>query len=271
MSWSEFEYSVANGQPLTLYEFIRGGVMFYRYTNADRDINLSGVRWMAHAISDSGLSAGSGNGLEITVPASNGLALLFRGLPPSQPVLIRVYRLHAGDSSVMLKTVWVGTVSEVKREAIDRCKLLTNSLASTFTRVGLRLTFSRACPHALYDHNCRVNATSFALYGMAIVALDGASITVNLPAGTEPERFSGGYVEWVTEGVTERRGLRAQAGHRLNLFGGSAGLAVGQTVTLYPGCDHTIALCNSRFSNHLNFGGVPHMPGKSPFQIIKLF
>ncbi|UUE76942.1 phage BR0599 family protein [Pectobacterium aroidearum] len=29
--------------------------------------------------------------------------------------------------------------------------------------------------------------------------------------------------------------------------------------------------CSEKFDNHLNYGGQPHMPGKSPFTIIKLF
>ncbi|AYJ94921.1 DUF2163 domain-containing protein [Klebsiella pneumoniae] len=271
MSWSEYEYSVANGQPLTLYEFIRGGAVHYRYTNADRDIHFANVDWQAVAISDSGLSAGNGDGMDITVPANNAVAMLFRGVPPSSPVRIRVYRLHAEDAAAEFRTVWVGTVTEAKREAIERTKLMTSSLASTFSRVGLRLTYGRACPYALYDHNCKVDPLAFGVGGLVVIAMDGVSITVNLPEGTAADWFSGGYVEWAVDGITELRGLRAQNGNQMNLFGGSAGFAVGQVVTLYPGCNRTIAQCDSKFGNHLNYGGMPHMPGKSPYQIIKLF
>ncbi|EIN3255846.1 phage tail protein, partial [Salmonella enterica] len=41
MSWSEFEYSVADGQPLTLYEFLLGDSLFWRYSNADKDIDFA--------------------------------------------------------------------------------------------------------------------------------------------------------------------------------------------------------------------------------------
>jgi hypothetical protein len=36
-------------------------------------------------------------------------------------------------------------------------------------------------------------------------------------------------------------------------------------VAAYPGCPRTIAVCDARFANHLRYGGVPHLPGKSPF------
>lgn len=184
---------------------------------------------------------------------------------------IRIHRFHIDDVQQEFRTEWIGTITEMKREATDRCRLLTASLASTFTRSGLRLTWGRACPYSLYDHNCGILPQQFGIAGLVITALDGASITVNMPEGLPGDWFSGGYAEWISDGVTERRGLRAQNGSTLGLFGGSVGLETGQTVTLYPGCDRTISTCNTKFNNVLNYGGQPHMPGKSPYQIIKLF
>jgi hypothetical protein len=43
------------------------------------------------------------------------------------------------------------------------------------------------------------------------------------------------------------------------------GIAVGQAVTLYPGCDHTTTTCDGKFSNLNNYGGFPHIPTKNPF------
>lgn len=272
MSWNQFEHSTADGRPVTLYEFVRGDVLFYRYTNADKDIDLNGHVWKAQAISDSGLSVGSGDNLDVIVPSDNPVARLFRGVSPSRPVRIRIYRWHVDDTSAEFKTVWIGTIKEAKREAIDRTRLVTASLASTFTRVGLRLTYGRACPYALYDHNCNVDPASFGVSGFVIDSLDGAEITVTLlPAELENGWFTGGYVEWATEGITERRGLKVQDGNVIGVIGGTSGLSEGLAITLFPGCNRTISQCAEKFSNHLNYGGQPHMPGKSPFTIIKLF
>ncbi|MBK5072579.1 phage BR0599 family protein [Budviciaceae bacterium CWB-B4] len=271
MSWNEFENSIADGQPVEFYEFSRDNTLFYRFTNADRDMSFNGRLWTATAIQCPGISIGSGDGLEITVPASNPVALMFRGAPPSGTVSIRIYRQHASDPSGQFRIVWVGTVNEVKREATDRAKLVTNSVASTFSRNGLRLTWSRSCPYSLYDHNCKVNKAQFAVSGLTIQALDGANIAVTLP-GTIPDGwFSGGILEWTTDGLTERRGLKAQSGNVLGVFGGTSGLITGQSITLYPGCDRVMNTCSNKFNNHLNYGGCPQMPGVSPFGIIKLF
>ncbi|STU34792.1 Uncharacterised protein [Klebsiella pneumoniae] len=120
---------------------MRGDTQFFRYTNADQDINAAGAVWQQQAISDGGLSVGAGDSMDITLPTTNPVAMLFRGLPPSQPVRVRIHRWHVGDSQGEFRTVWIGSITEVKREAIDRTRLVTASLASTFTRSGLRLTW----------------------------------------------------------------------------------------------------------------------------------
>jgi len=43
------------------------------------------------------------------------------------------------------------------------------------------------------------------------------------------------------------------------------GLAVGNAITLYSGCDRTLATCHSKFGNSENFGGFPLIPTKNPF------
>ncbi|XKM14234.1 phage BR0599 family protein [Orbaceae bacterium ac157xtp] len=271
MSWNQFEYSSNDGRPVTLYEFVRSGEKYYRYTNADRNIDFNNECWSAIAISNTGLSMGTGSSLEITLPTDSDIAKLYRGIPPSSAVLIYIYQLHEHDEDIDFRVVWVGKVREVKREALDRTKLITASVASTFERNGLRLTYGRSCPYALYDHNCRVKKDEYALADIEIIELDGANITVALSNNIEDGYFTGGYIEWVVDGIKEMRGLKTQSAGKMGLLGGTHGLKVGMIITIFPGCDRTIKTCNKKFANHLNYGGQPHIPGISPFQIIKLF
>lgn len=269
MSWSEYEESVADGQPLLLIEFIRGGVQFWRYTNADRVVTYSGHSWQPAAISIPGISVGTGESLDIIIPAASPVAGLFRGIPPSSPLRVKIHRAQAAELSE-IKTVSIGSVSEAKREETDRVRLIIVDISTTFARNGLRLTWGRACPYSLYDRNCCVNNEQYAVDSV-IAALDGASITVSLSDNLPDGWFSGGYVAWNDAGITERRGLKAQNGALLGVFGGTHGLTEGLAVTLYPGCDRVIQTCNDKFNNVLNYGGHPHMPGKSPYEVIKLF
>ncbi|MGM0939090.1 MAG: phage BR0599 family protein [Pseudomonadota bacterium] len=271
MSLNKFEYSTANGLPVSLYAFMRNDAKGFYYTNADQPITLDGKTWLPLAISDNGVRTGEGGDLEVTVPSVSEVAQLFRGVPPSSPLKVMIHRWHVEDESGEFRTVWLGTIKEVKRQSTDQTKLITTSVGSTFSRSGLRLTYGRACPYALYDHHCRVNPLTFMLPSVPIVSLDGASITVAFTNSFVDGYFSGGYIEWDDNGYTERRGLRAHKGNQLALFGGTDRLDVGMKVNLFPGCDRTIKTCNDKFNNTLNYGGQPHMPGKSPYEIMKLF
>ena len=47
-------------------------------------------------------------------------------------------------------------------------------------------------------------------------------------------------------------------------------LEIGSEITLYPSCDRTTTGCNL-FDNLPNYGGFPHLPGKSPFDGSQVF
>lgn len=75
-----------------------------------------------------------------------------------------------------------------------------------------------------------------------------------------------GAAEWQLAGATEMRGIETTSGaSTLRLLGGTDGLGIGSSLTIYPGCDGTRAMCQDRFGNLLNHGGFPHMPGESIF------
>ena len=40
---------------------------------------------------------------------------------------------------------------------------------------------------------------------------------------------------------------------------------LGQTVDVFAGCDHSLAICESKFANVINYGGFPFVPIKNPF------
>lgn len=136
-------------------------------------------------------------------------------------------------------------------------------------RNALRLSYERNCPHVIFDRRCGL---SRALYRREATVLQKDGLWVEVSGVDEAFSLSGGMLEWTTtEGITERRAVERQTGRVLALLSGTAGLSVGQTVALYPGCGQTRAMCQSLFQNLDNFGGFPHMPGKSPFENNQFF
>ena len=79
-----------------------------------------------------------------------------------------------------------------------------------------------------------------------------------------PTPTVGGFVRWSVDGEPERRGINSAEGDVLGLLAGTSGLEEVLTIWVCPGCPGTIAVC-LQFDNTDNYGGIPHLPGKSPF------
>lgn len=269
MSYAGNEASIAGGRPVSLYLFERGAFR-WSYCDADRDQTLQSRTWQAIAISDDGrrqTGEASADTLTVTLPGSLAVPQLYRGAPPSAEVWLTVRAYHYGDDDTLANTpvVWVGTVTSVSWPEVDRAEVACQPLSASMDRVGLRLTYMRSCPHALYDVNCGVNRDQFKV-AATVSVLTGSAIEYSSAAMLPDGRAAGGYIEWsIGSGELERRSILAHSGSTLTLLGGTDGLSAGRAITVYPGCRQTTSDCNSYYNNIVNFGGFPAMPGTSPF------
>lgn len=270
MSFLSRENSIFGGRPITLYEFQRG-TQRWSYTSADRDQEFQTRTFTKIAITDDGLhrtGEASADTLTVRVPYNNPIALMFRGAPPAAEVFLTIYDLHQGESDY--RVGWTGSIQGVRYPSPARAEVLCLSQGATMDRPGLWLGWERACPYDVYGPivagvGCGVSP---ALYAVEATVL--SMTTSAISSGTfdaQPDGyFDGGYVEWpIGGGETERRGIVRHVGSELTLLGGTDGIDVGQGITAFPGCPKTIDVCDSRFGNSEQHGGVPHLPGKSPF------
>lgn len=270
MAFDYTERSNHAGQPVSLYEF-RMASQLWCFSGGETATTLFPDTddervYEPVPISDTGvIQSGDINNddMTITVPKTIDLVGLFAGTPPSEAIYVYLRRKHRGDTEAPI--IWVGTVTNVKIKTATTAEIVCRMLTASFDRNGLRLSFSRGCPHALYDGGCKVSKASYAT-AIQVEALTGATITsVGLNAFATGY-LAGGFFEWTTmPGVIERRPIEGQSGNVLNVLGTTDGLEVGDWITVYPGCDRTTLTCATKFNNLLNYGGFPHMPGKSPF------
>lgn len=268
MSYLSKTHSVAEGRPIDLYQFVRGeNEKIWRFCNADKDLEINGEKWLATAISDSG-QGGTGE-VNVVLPSNNPVAQLYRGIAPSQPVKATIMRLDIEEREI--RVVWIGTITEVKRPEAEKTELVTAGLSSTMDYAGLRLTWGRNCPYSLYDYDCKVNPKNFVVAGLVIQAINGVSITVGVPKELPSGWFNAGFIEWMDDGVRDVRAVKTHSNNEITLMGGTHKLAVGMTINVYPGCDGRATTCKSKFNNILNFGGIPHMPNKSPYDGSRVF
>lgn len=265
MSFFSRETSIAAGRPITLYEFQRG-IYRWRYTSADRDQVFQTQTFTAIAISDDGrrrTGEASADALKVRVPYNNPVARLYRGAPPSDEVALIIRELHKDETESRVS--WTGSVQGVRFPSPERAEIICLSTHASMQRLGLRLGWERNCTYAVYDFMCGVDREAFAVEA-TVQSMDGASISSGTFDAHDDGYFAGGFIEWsIGLGEFERRNIERHVGSELTLLGGTDGLSVGQGVTAYPGCPGTSEICHDRFNNLERFGGVPHLPGKSPF------
>lgn len=273
MAYNTYETSNDAGRPVALYLFYYGN-SFWRYCTADEDKTIgiapeSGdpAVWVAKTITDEGVVQGGSdqNDLQIRMQADLPVPALFRNTQPSGKVWLVVRRWHIGDPDNETPLLWSGTVINATLEDEATVILNCRSLGGTYDRNGLRLAWGRMCPHVLYSaFGCRVDKDLHA-YPREIATLTGTNFTCTTHSEPDEGTFTGGFLEYArADGSIDRKGIESQNGNDFVVLGSTNGLEVGTEVTLYPGCARNTTSCKL-FDNLPNYGGFPHLPGKSPF------
>lgn len=273
MSFDSREYSLADGAPVRLYEFSRG-VWRWLYNSSDRDIAVGTevYRTVRGGISDNGIrqsGVSKQDAFVITAPADIEVAQPWRGSRPSAEIYLHVLDMHYGESEIVHRLT--GSISSVKWPRLDTCTITIQDIESSMERPGLIDTYSRTCTTTLYSTKCGVDRNLYRVE-TTIQSLTGASISAGAFAAYPDGWFNGGYVEWpIGQGEYDSRHIETHMGSVLQLLGGAVGLAAGQAIRVYPGCDFTAGTCSSKFDNLPNLRATPHMDGKSPFDGEQVF
>ncbi|MFU8924891.1 phage BR0599 family protein [Acinetobacter puyangensis] len=272
MSFAEYETSLQNGRPIRLYQFQRGPLK-WGYTSADRNITHQSVTFRAieGGVSDDGIRQtedAQADTLTLTVPALLDVAQMYRVIAPGQTVYVTIFDLHYGDNGFLV--IWMGQIAGVKFKSLTIAEIQCQNLSASLERTGLRKVWSRNCPHHIYDQSCQAKRADYRFDGI-IDRIDAVSIGIAV-AAIKPDRwFAGGYIEWTSQYGLEQRGIESHTNDLLTIFGGTFGLANGQALAIYAGCDRLFDTCKVKFNNTLNYGGAPYMPGKSPFDGTPVF
>jgi len=264
MTYEAAETGEATGRPVELYTFARD-YLAWRYTSADRAVVAGGQSFAPRPISRSAIEATSEKAraaITITAPRDLPVADLFRVAPPTTGVTVLIQQYHEGDGE--LAALWTGRILGVSFEGMV-ARIQCEPVSTSMRRVGLRRVFQRQCPHVLYGPACGVNSTSRRI-AATIDAVTPGTVLVPQADSLADGALAGGYLEWeVATGIMERRFIESHVGAVLTIVGSTYGLAASMEISLYPGCDHTMATCDAKFSNAPNYGGFPYWPQKNPF------
>ncbi|MBS9781849.1 MAG: phage BR0599 family protein [Gammaproteobacteria bacterium] len=253
-----------NQSPTELYLFSQG-VNVWRYTNGLTEINFNGGIFKPSTIERNNVSQSTDiakNGIKLKFPLTNKFAQQFINFTPDDVTTVTVFRgeFRRDVGSNNFSVFWRGRVLSAK---VNNA-VITIECESIFTSVrrpGLRARYELQCRHALYSQNCGVNQSGYKESTKVFNVKNGYILQTD---GISKDNgwFSGGMVQ-TQDGV-----LRYIAEHKDNeiiLNRPFNDNIAGQTVALYPGCDHLKETCKNKFNNLDNFGGFPYIPIKNPF------
>lgn len=261
MTYSAIETSRDSGAPTELYYFQHGAER-WAYTSADEDVTYSSVVYAMLTTERTAVEETPEIGrqaIKITVPRDNPVAALFASGPPSYPVTLTVRRIHRGDTDAVV--IWIGRILSAEWGELT-ATLTGESILTAIKRPGLRRRYGRTCPHTLYSAACGVAQGSYGIRG-TLSGVSGSTVQASGLASHADGYWVGGWMQVYRDDRWYRSYVRAHSGASVTL---AAPLPVqaGDNYEAYPGCDHTLSLCNSRFSNAINFGGFPWTPLKNP-------
>jgi len=117
--------------------------------------------------------------------------------------------------------------------------------------------FAPMCRTDLFSPLCGVNPDSYALSATVTAVVNRFNFTVSIAPA---DNYLNGGTVLTDSGVAFE--IAAQTGGSLTAYlPFHRVLAVGMSLTLWPGCDKRIATCHSKFNNTANFQGEPHSIG----------
>lgn len=260
MAYSDQENSIQDGAPYFLYEFNTADTT-YRFTDYPVSITGNSLIWEPFPIKHTESKQSnelSKNSMTVTIPIGGTFASLFIGWSLDEIVTFTLYRGHFGATDTRVN--WKGRIAGHKlKDGV--LELNCESIFTSMRRAGIRARYQRSCRHALYSPGCNLNKDDFSLAGVLVSAISGLTLTIP-DASSKPDNwFTGGAIRFHDGSY---RMIERHSSSTIIIDRASRVLTGGVVVTLYPGCDRTIATCKNKFNNLVNNGSFKWIPVKNP-------
>ncbi|ACB96298.1 DUF2163 domain-containing protein [Beijerinckia indica] len=254
-----FTFTLSNGLILTT-------------TNADVPVTLNGYVYRADSILVDGLHYKAVTGLEVdqqritlaarptdTIGGIPILSALRNGLFDGCRIKReRAFLAAWGTAPIGSVILFVGRVATIDQLGRSTAEITVNSELALLDVQMPRNLYQPHCNHVLYDAGCGLARNAFRADGSVE---SGSTPFVIQWSASEPAYEQGlvTFTSGVNNGVTAtvKWANTAQFGLAYPL---DRPPSIGDTFTIYQGCDHTFASCGAKFSNQANFRGFPYVP-----------
>lgn len=261
MTFEAYETSVESGSTIEIYTLAMGSTIFRMHDSPEPIITVAGDDYERIQVARGSIETGQ-EFLEITLPGSHPFTLLFATIAPGQTASLTVQSFQRSDPSDV-RVIYKGVVRSVAfTQNAAKSALSLIPINDAFDKEIPERTFQAACNNVLFDPDCKVSSGSYSFLGPVSAIVDNVVTVTGLAAAKGTGWSTGGYVSY---GVLDYRLVLEQDDDDLVLVLPFHESVLSENVTIYAGCDHTIATCLSKFSNEINFGGCPFVPTKNIF------
>ena len=260
MSYDSLEQSTMESQPIELYHFHDENGNNWRYTSHISAQTLSLQDYLPQPIDRESIEITSNhfkNEIQVTLNRNNLFALNYVSGILESKVLLDVYRMQLTDFVLY----WSGVVQRVVFDENEIPTIRATPVTNEVVRVGARRRCQIMCDLPLYGTFCSVDSFSFRMVGV-IASVSG----VTLGSTTFSSEVNG----WLTGGMIvigdAKRLIQWHVGTSIKISRQIVDLADGANFIAYAGCAHTAAVCSSKFSNKVNYGGCEFLPLTNPLK-----
>lgn len=266
MTFETVQESHQDNEPVEVYTFTRNGTTIGRYTSSDAAVTVGADSYSTWPggirRSEIALSGDQGrNSLKLTTAADFPPAQLIH-LRPRTGVIGVTVRQYPRSDVTLIRPIWAGRVLSARRGKTGERVLVCEPRSITQNRIGLNRICQPNCSHELYGPLCRLTMATWG-HATTISAVSGNVLTVASVASGKP--YAGGIVEFTgDDGIADFAFIEDVDGLAFTLDMALYGAAASDAVTIYPGCDWTMATCHSVFNNAVNYGGRLNVPDKNP-------
>ena len=239
------------------------------FTDHDHTIELEGTMCQAssglkstQAVSSLGLSTDNQEVAGALTGSSISPEDIVAGRYDDAEVEIWMVNWEAPEESHLMRVAHLGEVNQKDQYFTAELRGLTALLDQVQGR-----TFSRNCDAILGDQRCGFLLDNPAFKGSGEVVHIKSRLSISVSGLEEYQTgwFNHGYLKW-TSGPNLGTGIEVaefdQDSGRI-LFWNAPSIIpqIGDQFDVSAGCDKTFGACKSKFNNHLNFRGFPHLPG----------
>lgn len=266
-----------SGAPLNkadLYTVTLAGGTQLRWSGADVALTVNGkvftlgpgiirnrLRWVT-GVEVSTLDLTITDNIGTTV---NGVPLIpfvrSRGLFGARVLLERAFWGHDDAGPVGVLHWFAGRAGEADLDRYHAQLSVVSDLALLDVMVP-RDVYQPGCLNTLFDGLCGASRAAFTVTGAATSASSSVRTTFSHALAQAEGWFDLGVITMTSGAATgHRRTVRRHTSSTLQVLQPwPAAIADGDTFSITPGCDKTLATCEGKFSNKPRFRGQPFIP-----------